>query len=134
MATARGSVVVVLLAVACRPNGGDGHDSTRIHVARMTGRAGAVDVLRGGSVDWSRAGDTTDLYEDDRLRTFKSAWAQLAFDEGSTLRVDEESLITLGSGVLVERGSVAGLLQQGLKVQTPAAEAESVAPRDIVFR
>ena len=40
----------------------------------------------------------------------------------------------MGGGVTVERGSVAGELQAGLRLKTPALEAESVAPRDIVFR
>jgi hypothetical protein len=48
--------------------------------------------------------------------------------------VEEESLISLGGGVTVERGAVAGELQAGLKLRTPAVEAESAPARDIVFR
>jgi hypothetical protein len=119
--------------LSCRGNGGEGA-LNRNHVARIAGLAGQVDILRGGAVDWIRARGKEDLFEDDRLRTFKTASAQLAFDEGSSLRVDEESLITLGGGITVERGSVAGELQAGLRLKTPALEAESVSPRDIVFR
>jgi hypothetical protein len=136
MATARRSLALAMVAVglSCRPTGGDSAQMTRVHVARITGETGAVDVLHTGAGDWTRASAGEALFEDDRVRTFKGAWAQLTFDEGSSLRVDEESLITLGGGITVERGSVAGELQAGLHLKTPALEAESVAPRDIVFR
>jgi hypothetical protein len=124
----------VSLLPACRGGNGESGQALRGHVARIVSLSGAVDILRTGGVDWGRATGTEDLYEDDRVRTFKTAWAQLAFDEGSSLRVDEESLITLGGGITVERGSVAGELQAGLRLKTPSLEAESVAPRDIVFR
>jgi hypothetical protein len=122
------------LLVACHGGNGESGQALRGHVARIVSLSGAVDILRTGAGDWMRAKGTEDLYEDDRVRTFKTAWAQLAFDEGSSLRVDEESLITLGGGITVERGSVAGELQAGLRLKTPSLEAESVAPRDIVFR
>jgi hypothetical protein len=128
------TLALLALAASCQPNGGDPARSARGHVAKIAGTQGAVDILRGAAVDWIRAGGGENLFEEDRVRTFKSAWAQLAFDEGSSLRVDEESLITLGGGITVERGSVAGELQAGLRVKTPALEAESVAPRDIVFQ
>jgi hypothetical protein len=128
------ALVVLAAGASCRPSGGDGAKGSRNHVARLASVVGAVDILPGGAVDWQRASGGEGLYEDDRVRTFKAAAAQLAFDEGSSLRVDEESLITLGGGITVERGSVAGALQAGLKLKTPALEAESVAPRDIVFR
>ncbi len=110
-----------------------GTDS-RQQVATLQSVGGAVDVLRAGSVDWIRPGRGTALYEEDRVRTFRGAWAQLAFAGGSQLRVDEESLISLGGGVTVERGTVEGELQPGLKLRTPALEAESAPPRDIVFK
>ncbi len=128
------ALAVLAVGLSCRGSNGEGSQAQRGHVARIVGVSGAVDILRTGAVDWVRARGTEDLYEDDRVRTFKTAWAQLAFDEGSSLRVDEESLITLGGGITVERGSVAGELQAGLRLKTPSLEAESVAPRDIVFR
>ena len=100
----------------------------------MQGLGGTVDVLRGGAIDWVALGDGNGLFEDDRVRTFKAAWAQLAFDGGSSLRVDEETMISLGGGITVERGVVEGELQAGLRLKTPSLEAESVTPRDIVFR
>jgi hypothetical protein len=131
---ALGALAVLAMGVSCRSSGGEGPAIAPNHVARINAVSGAVDILRTGAVDWVRAGGREDLFEDDRVRTFKTAWAQLAFDEGSSLRVDEESLITLGGGITVERGSVAGELQAGLHLKTPSLEAESVAPRDIVFR
>ena len=128
------AVAVLAAGLSCRSGGSDASAGARSHVARIAGLNPAVDILRGGAVEWVRAGGGESLFEDDRVRTFKAAWAQLTFDEGSSLRVDEESLITLGGGVTVERGSVAGELQAGLRLKTPALEAESVAPRDIVFR
>src|SRR3954463_13317683 len=82
--------------ISCRGGGGEGSQAQRGHVARIVSVGGAVDLLHTGAVDWVRARGAEDLYEDDRVRTFKTAWAQLGFDEGSSLRVDEESLITLG--------------------------------------
>ena len=111
------------------------HEQANAHrVADIVQLSGAVDVLRAGTVDWGRVGAGTPLHEDDRLRTFQGAWAQLAFVGGSTLRVEEESLISLGGGVIVERGVVQGELAAGLSLRTPSLEAETVPPRDIVFR
>jgi len=95
---------------------------------------GRVDVLRGGTVDWTALGDGTTLYEEDRMRTFRGAWARLDFPGGSSLRVQEETLIALGGGILVEHGVVEGELSAGLKLRTPTLEAESGAARDIQFR
>jgi hypothetical protein len=136
MVGSRQSLALAMFAVglSCHPSGGDSTQATRSHVARISSLAGTVDVLRGGAVDWARASAGESLFEDDRVRTFKTASAQLTFDDGSSLRVDEESLITLGGGITVERGSVAGELQAGLRLKTPSLEAESVPPRDIVFR
>jgi hypothetical protein len=128
------ALAMLALGLACRPGASDSAQATRNHVARIVGLNGPVDILRGGTVDWVHASGKENLFEDDRVRTFKAATAQLGFDEGSSLRLDEESLITLGGGVTVEHGSVAGELQAGLRLKTPALEAESVAPRDIVFR
>jgi hypothetical protein len=128
------ALAVVAVGLACRPSGREPQAPSRAHLARVTGRYGAVDVLPAGAVDWVPLKDGAELYEDDRLRTFRGAWAQLTFDEGSSLRVEEESLISLGGGITVERGSVAGALQAGLRLKTPALEAESVPARDIVFR
>src|SRR5579859_1834557 len=112
----RSLLAAVLLLFACRAGNGESGQALRGHVARIVTVGGTVDLLHAGAVDWVRARGTDDLYEDDRVRTFKTAWAQLAFDEGSSLRVDEESLITLGGGITVERGSVAGELQAGLRL------------------
>jgi hypothetical protein len=42
--------------------------------------------------------------------------------------------ISLGGGIVVERGTVEGELQPGLKLRTPSVEAESVHARDIVIQ
>ena len=128
------ALALVALAASCQRTAATPARARADTWPEIAGSQGAVDILRGAAVDWVRAGGGENLFEEDRVRTFKSAWAQLAFDEGSSLRVDEESLITLGGGITVERGSVAGELQAGLRVKTPALEAESVAPRDIVFQ
>ncbi|MDB4965559.1 MAG: hypothetical protein JWN44_1248 [Myxococcales bacterium] len=100
----------------------------------VRGLGGKVELLRGNSADWVSASDGAALFEDDRMRTFKGAWAQLAFEGGSSLRVAEESLIAFGGGITVERGSVEGELAAGLRLKTPTLEAETVASRDIGFR
>src|ERR1700736_2148636 len=94
--TSRHSLALAMVAVglSCRPSGPDAQQPQRTHVARVASTSGAVDVLRAGLVDGTRAGNTAELYEDDRLRTFKGAVAQLIFDEGSSLRVEEETMIT----------------------------------------
>jgi hypothetical protein len=100
----------------------------------VQGLGGKVDVLRAGNVDWVSLADGAPLYEDDRLRTFRGAWARLVFDGGSTLRVNEESLISIGGGITIERGAVEGELAAGLRLRTPTVEAETVTSRDIEFR
>ena len=100
----------------------------------MQGLGGKVDVLRAGTVDWTTIGDGVPLYEDDRMRTFKGSWAQLTFTGGSSLRVNEESLIAIGGGITVERGAVEGELAAGLRLRTPTMEAETVPTREIEFR
>jgi hypothetical protein len=128
------ALVVIGLTWSCRPAADSRGLDPRNQVAALVALGGPVDVLRSGTVDWAQTAPGTALYDDDRVRTFRGAWAQLAFVGGSTLRVEEESLISLGGGVTVERGTVAGELQAGLKLRTPAVEAESAPARDIVFR
>jgi hypothetical protein len=129
----RALILLSVGALSCRPHESAG-EPRRARVAVLAGLSGAVDVLHAGSVDWARIATGAALFEDDRLRTFRGAWAHLLFDGGSTLRVEEESLISLGGGITVERGTVAGELQAGLRLKTPAAEAESTAKRDIVIQ
>ncbi len=108
--------------------------AARVRAALVQGLGGKVDVLRAGSVDWAPLSDGTPLYEDDRMRTFKSSWAKLVFEGGSSLRVNEESLIAIGGGVTLERGAVEGELAAGLRLRTPTLEAETATSRDIEFR
>jgi hypothetical protein len=136
MAVVRGLSGLALLALvaSCRGNGDAASAAAHLRVATVHGTGGKVELLRGNSADWIGLGDGALLYEDDRMRTFKGAWAQLVFDGGSTLRVAEESLIGFGGGITVERGSVEGELAAGLRLRTPTAEAETVTSRDIQFR
>jgi hypothetical protein len=103
-------------------------------VAAVRGLRGAAALLRAGNVDWRPLSDGDALYDEDRLRTFHGAWVRLVFDSGSVLRVDEESLVSLGGGVTVEVGNVEGKLQAGLRLRTPALELEQTPKRDIEFR
>src|SRR5689334_17285128 len=93
--------ILVAGTLSCRPH--EPPRERRAHVALLRGLAGSVDVLHAGTVDWSRTQSGAPLFDDDRLRTFRGAWADLLFDGGSTLKVQEESLISLGGGVLIER-------------------------------
>jgi len=127
-------MVLISLCWSCRSSGDATGAAARVKVAMVQGLGGKVDVLRGGTVDWVSLPDGATLFEEDRMRTFKGAWAQLQFDAGSSLRVEEESLIALGGGIMVERGSVEGELAAGLRLKTPTMEAETVSSRDIQFR
>jgi hypothetical protein len=128
------SVFAIALLASCHP-GGDGTGATaRARVAIVQGLGGKVDVLRGGAVDWASLGDGSGLYEDDRVRTFKGAWAKLTFEGGSSLRVGEETMISFGGGVTIERGVVEGELAAGLRLKTPTVEAETATSREIEFR
>lgn len=133
----RAGALLVLVALSCRT--AEAPQENRTSVARVSALSGTVEVLRAGGVDWATLMRDASLYDDDRVRTFKGAWAQLAFAGGSSLKIDEESLISLGAvsvggGILVERGTVEGELQPGLRVKTPALEAENARGRDIVVR
>jgi hypothetical protein len=127
-------VFLIALLASCRSGGDAAATAARERVAMVTGLGGKVDVLRGGAIDWVTLGDGNGLYEDDRLRTFKGAWARLALDGGSSLRVGEETMISFGGGVTVERGVVEGELAAGVRLKTPALEAETATSRDIEFR
>ncbi|HWE30218.1 MAG TPA: hypothetical protein VHB97_19565 [Polyangia bacterium] len=128
------AVFVIALLASCRSGGDGAGAAARARVAMVQGLGGKVDVLRGGAVDWSSLTDGSGLYEDDRLRTFKGAWAKLAFEGGSSLRVGEETMISFGGGVTIERGVVEGELSAGLRLKTPTLEAETATSRDIEFR
>lgn len=134
MEVVRSFGILALALAACRGTGQAPSVPARAQVAVVQGLGGKVDVLRGGVVDWLPLGDGAALFEGDRMRTFKRAWARLVFDGGSALRVEEESLIALGGGLTVERGSVEGELAAGLRLKTPTLEAETATSRDIQFR
>ena len=128
------SVFAIALLGSCH-SGGDGTGAVaRARVAMVQGLGGKVDVLRGGAVDWVSLTDGSGLYEDDRMRTFKGAWAKLGFEGGSALRVGEETMISFGGGITVERGKVEGELAAGLRLKTPTMEAETATSREIEFR
>jgi len=128
------ALLLLALASACHSSADGPSGTARERIALVQGLGGRVDVLRGGAVDWVTLGSGNGLYEDDRLRTFKGAWARLVFDGGSALRVGEETMISFGGGVLVERGVVEGELAAGLRLKTPTLEAETATSRDIEFR
>jgi hypothetical protein len=131
---ALGAMAFFALFSSCRPAGDAANSAARVRAAMVRGLGGKVELLRGNSADWVALSDGVALFEDDRMRTFKGAWAQLVFDGGSALRVSEESLIAFGGGVTLERGTVEGELAGGLRLKTPTMEAETVAARDIGFR
>jgi hypothetical protein len=128
------TVLLIALLASCHSAGDGAGAAARARIALVQALGGKVDVLRGGGVDWAALGDGSGLYEDDRVRTFKGGWAKLAFDGGSSLRVGEETMISFGGGVTVERGVVEGELAAGLRLKTPTLEAETATSRDIEFR
>jgi hypothetical protein len=130
--TARAFALTML--ASCHAGGAPPSDHLQPPLAVVRALGGTVHALRAGSADWVRVGNGAQLYEDDRLRTFARAWAQLELTGGSTLRVEEESLIALGGGITIEQGSVQGELAAGLRLRTPTLEAETAPPRDIIFR
>ncbi len=129
-----GAVLIFALLASCRSGGDGAGAAARARVAMVQALGGKVDVLRGGTVDWVALTDGSGLYEDDRMRTFKGAWAKLTFEGGSALRVGEETMISFGGGVTIERGVVEGELAAGLRLKTPTLEAETATSRDIEFR
>jgi hypothetical protein len=138
MRKAAAGLTLIVFLLSCRSPGAS-NEEARSRVATITDLSGSVQVLRNGNSDWNAVERGNSLFDDDRLRTFKGANASLSFANGSSLKIDEESLISLGEmsaggGVIVERGTVEGQLQPGMKVRTPALEAESTKPRDIFFQ
>ena len=131
--SARALPIIALLA-SCHSTGDGSGVAARARIAMVQGIGGKVDILRGGTVDWAALADGSGLYEDDRMRTFKGGWAKLQFEGGSALRVGEETMISFGGGVTVEKGVVEGELAAGLRLKTPTLEAETATSRDIEFR
>ena len=126
-------IFLALLGASCHGRS-EPAPATRERIALVQALGGKVDVLRHGDIDWVALGSGSGLYQEDRLRTFHGAWARLAFEGGSALRVGEETMISFGGGVTVERGVVEGELAAGLRLRTPALEAETVTSRAIEFR
>ena len=126
--------LALTMVASCHAGGAPSSERASPALAVVRSLGGTVHALRAGAVDWTRIDNGAQLYEDDRLRTFARAWAQLELTGGSSLRVEEESLIAFGGGITIEHGSVAGELAAGLRLRTPTLEAETAAARDIIFK
>lgn len=75
--------------------------------------------------DWTRARRGDLLQERDGIRTFSNASAGLAFDDGSSLQLTEDSLVFLRN--LSKTGT--GLLHQSVEVERGQADFEAPAAR-----
>lgn len=107
---------------------------------------GEVSVKRAAGDTWVAAGESMELFENDKLRTAPGASAQLRFSNGSTLSLGEDALIGIAesrpgpamdrSDVTVLKGRIDAELSdptsQSLVVTTPAATVR--AGREIVFQ
>lgn len=90
--------------------------------------SGDVRLRRPDSAEWAPAAAGTPLGPGDRIRTVAGASAQVVLEDGSTLAVSENSLVSLGgeaAGVRLEQGAV--------DVDwSPAARPDGGPPADLV--
>ena len=114
--------------------------------ARLTLPSGEVTIKRAAGDEWIAAGEQTELFENDKVRTAKGAAARLTFANGSLLLLGEDALIGIAetrprpgvdrSDVTVLKGRVDAELdspeKQSLTVTTPSATVR--AGREIVFQ
>lgn len=128
------AICTLTTALSCRGRVDGGDSPGRARAALAHEPHGRVELARAGRSDWAALTDDTPLYDKDRLRTGRGAWTQLDFPGGSSLKLEEDSLVTLGSGLLIQHGSVDGELQPGFKLRTPTLEAESAGARNVQFQ
>lgn len=107
---------------------------------------GEVSVKREAGDEWFAGAERMDLFENDKVRTARSATAQVRFGNGSTVTMAEDALIAIaetrsvpGRGrtdLTVVRGRIDAELENSatdsLSVATPTAVVR--AGREIVFQ
>lgn len=101
---------------------------------RVTFVFGTVEYTRRKDAPWSRAGVGLVLKKGDVIKTAKKSWADITFNNGSAVRLSENSEFTFDTHTIkklelrVSRGAVYGMFhklfqQQEIHVNTPTATA-----------
>ena len=91
--------------------------------ALLAGLEGQVQVKRADAVGWEDAAAGLELAAEDKVRTMKGASARLEFQGGSTVLLDEESLVSVAASA----GAAAVRLLEGRVDADVIAGAPSVA-------
>ena len=75
------------------PITGTGEAEVRQRTATVNSARGKVEVLRSGEMSWRSIADGGPLSVGDRIRTYSGAYAEVVFDDGSSLNIKPDSLI-----------------------------------------
>ncbi|MGQ0508047.1 MAG: FecR domain-containing protein [Myxococcaceae bacterium] len=121
-------------------------EQKKIERASLRDIKGDVKVKRAAGDEWIAATERLALMDNDKVRTAKGASASVRFNNGSTLALGEDALVSIAEGrpkpgedvsdVTVLKGRVDAELdetaRQSLSVSTPAAVIR--AGRELVFQ
>ncbi len=56
---------------------------------------GSVEIKRAGSMEWESGKRDMELATDDKVRTLKDSFATIQFEQGGTLRIGPETLVSV---------------------------------------
>jgi hypothetical protein len=88
--------------------------TSHARVVSVTFVQGTVLVRRAGSASWSRAASNTPVEEGTSLATAKRSFAEVEFEDGSTLRVGELSLLDFAQLAIAPRSGPYSQIRLGL--------------------
>jgi len=91
------------LAVSCSCNSSKKPPPSQPPAAQAPAKAstkivfieGSVEVKRAGSMEWMSGKKDMPLHTDDKVRTLKESFATIQFEQGGTLRIGPETLVSV---------------------------------------
>ncbi len=85
-------------------------EGSHVRIVRLSFVEGNVTLLRPASVDWAAAAVNTPIQQGFQLSTDKNSFAEVEFENGSTARVGELSLLKFDQLALTETGDEKNVL------------------------
>lgn len=81
----------------------------------FTRLSGQVKVRRANSTEWDNAEENMPVYSADQIRTGANSEAEITFDEGTIIRLEENSYIIINEAVLEEKTKLKRLVVKANK-------------------